>query len=208
MLELLEHSEITQKQLVELTGYPKQSISKGVKKLLEQHFIQQTVDPHDKRVKRCSLTAAGHKFAEQKLQPLIEMEEATARQLGAEKMQQLIALSEEWDAIFWREIRKRMSIVAMSDLMGMTFAISPCVPYGIMSELFFRIQSFLPGQLKTISSTGSRQPVMKKWSRRQRKPRFMTLLWDCPLVTQPQFLMKTRSSRLVKSSCSQLPGRF
>lgn len=105
MLELLEHSEITQKQLVELTGYPKQSISKGVKKLLEQHFIQQTVDPHDKRVKRCSLTAAGHKFAEQKLQPLIEMEEATARQLGAEKMQQLIALSEEWDAIFWREIR-------------------------------------------------------------------------------------------------------
>ena len=126
---------------------------------MEQHFIQQTVDPHDKRVKRCSLTAAGHKFAEQKLQPLIEMEEATARQLGAEKMQQLIALSEEWDAIFWREIRKRMSIVAMSDLTGMTFAISPCVPYGM-------------------------------------------------LVTQPQFLMKTRSSRLVKSSCSQLPGRF
>ena len=33
------------------------------------------------------------------------MEEATARQLGAEKMQQLVALSEEWDAIFWREIR-------------------------------------------------------------------------------------------------------
>lgn len=107
MLELLIHSEITQKQLVELTGYPKQSISKGVKKLLDQHFLQQTVDPLDKRVKRCALTADGRKFAEQKLQPLIEMEEATAQQLGTEKMQQLVDLSEEWDTIFWREIRKR-----------------------------------------------------------------------------------------------------
>ena len=38
MLELLEHSEITQKQLVELTGYPKQSISKGVKKTIGTAF--------------------------------------------------------------------------------------------------------------------------------------------------------------------------
>lgn len=107
MLELLMHPEITQKQLVELTGYPKQSINKGVKKLLDQHFLQQTVDPLDNRIKRCSLTTPGRKFAEKKLQPLIEIEDTTARKLGTKKMQQLIALNEEWNSIFWHEIRKR-----------------------------------------------------------------------------------------------------
>ena len=64
MYELLIRKRLTQKELAELGDLPKQSINKGIKILKDQDYLELIVDSHDKRVKFCQLTAAGHKFTQ------------------------------------------------------------------------------------------------------------------------------------------------
>lgn len=101
MYELLIRERLTQKQLVDLTNFPKQSINKGIKILNDQGYLSMKVDPEDKRVRFCELTSAGQKYAQEKLHSLFELEEKTAKAMGAEKMEKLTALSQEWSATFW-----------------------------------------------------------------------------------------------------------
>lgn len=70
MYELLIRKRLTQKELAELGDLPKQSINKGIKILKDQGYLELIVDSHDKRVKFCQLTVAGHKYAKEKMQPL------------------------------------------------------------------------------------------------------------------------------------------
>lgn len=102
MYELLLRERLTQKQLVELSDLPKQSINKGIKRLKEINYLIMTVDPNDKRVRFCELTSSGKKYAQEKLQPLFDLEEKTAQKLGSEKMKLLTELSEEWSNTFSR----------------------------------------------------------------------------------------------------------
>lgn len=90
MYELLIRKRLTQKELAELGDLPKQSINKGIKILKDQGYLELIVDSHDKRVKFCQLTAAGHKYAKEKMQPLFSLENQTAEKMGAAKMQQLL----------------------------------------------------------------------------------------------------------------------
>ena len=60
-----------------------------------------SVDPQDKRVRFCELTADGNKYAKQKMQSLFKLEERTAQKLGSEKMQLLTDLLTEWGNTFW-----------------------------------------------------------------------------------------------------------
>lgn len=106
MYELLLRERLTQKQLVELSDLPKQSINKGIKRLKEINYLIMTVDPNDKRVRFCELTNSGKEYAQEKLQPLFDLEEKTAQKLGSEKMKLLTELSEEWSNTFWRFLNK------------------------------------------------------------------------------------------------------
>ena len=109
LYELTIRKKLTQKQLVDLTDLPKQSINKGIKQLSESGYLLMTVDPKDKRVRFCELTPAGKKFAQEKLKSLFEIEDKTAKKLGKEKMKQLTALNEEWSNTFWHFLTEERS---------------------------------------------------------------------------------------------------
>ncbi len=101
LYELLLRKKLTQKQLVGLTDLPKQFINKGIKILHDSGYLIMSVDPQDKRVRFCELTADGNKYAKQKMQSLFKLEERTAQKLGSEKMQLLTDLLTEWGNTFW-----------------------------------------------------------------------------------------------------------
>ena len=107
LYELLMRQRLTQKDLVNLSDLPKQSINKGIHRLLEQDYLELTIDPEDNRVKYCQLTASGKKYAKKKMTPLFEIEKQIAQKMGAQKMEQLVALNEEWSDTFWELLRKK-----------------------------------------------------------------------------------------------------
>ncbi|WP_308557230.1 MarR family winged helix-turn-helix transcriptional regulator [uncultured Lactobacillus sp.] len=109
LYELTIRKRLTQKQLVDLSDFPKQSINKGIKQLSDAGYLLMTVDPEDKRVRFCELTPNGRKYAQEKLKSLFKIEEKTAQKLGKEKMKQLTALNEEWSNTFWHFLNEERS---------------------------------------------------------------------------------------------------
>lgn len=109
MCELLIRGKLTQRELVNLSDLPKQSINKGIKILRDHDHITMTVDPSDKRVRFCQLTEAGRKYAYDRLRPLFELEEKTAQAMGTDKMKLLAKLSEEWSTTFWHFLSEERS---------------------------------------------------------------------------------------------------
>ncbi|MCZ3919119.1 MarR family winged helix-turn-helix transcriptional regulator [Lactobacillus crispatus] len=109
MYELLIRGKLTQRELVNLSDLPKQSINKGIKILRDHDHITMTVDPSDKRVRFCQLTEAGRKYAYDRLRPLFELEEKTAQAMGTYKMKLLAKLSEEWSTTFWHFLSEERS---------------------------------------------------------------------------------------------------
>lgn len=107
LYELLMRQKLTQKDLVSLSDLPKQSINKGIHRLLEQNYLELTIDPDDNRVKYCQLTASGKKYAKEKMASLFEIEKEVAQKMGSKKMKQLVALNEEWSDTFWKFLRKK-----------------------------------------------------------------------------------------------------
>lgn len=106
LYELLIRKKATQKDLVNLSDLPKQSINKGIKILQDKDYLELIVNPKDKRQKYCRLTPSGKKYAQQTMQPLMDIEEEVVRKMGAEKMHQFISLNEEWNDYFWDLLRK------------------------------------------------------------------------------------------------------
>lgn len=109
MYELLIRGKLTQRELVNLSDLPKQSINKGIKILRDHDHITMSVDPSDKRVRFCQLTEAGRKYAYDRLRPLFELEEKTAQAMGTDKMKLLAKLSEEWSTTFWHFLSEERS---------------------------------------------------------------------------------------------------
>ncbi|WP_240397328.1 MarR family winged helix-turn-helix transcriptional regulator [Lactobacillus crispatus] len=109
MYELLIRGKLTQRELVNLSDLPKQSINKGIKILRDHDHITMTVDPSDKRVRFCQLTEAGRKYAYDRLRPLFELEEKTDQAMGTDKMKLLAKLSEEWSTTFWHFLSEERS---------------------------------------------------------------------------------------------------
>lgn len=109
MYELLIRGKLTQRELVNLSDLPKQSINKGIKILRDHDHITMTVDPSDKRVRFCQLTEAGRKYAYDRLRPLFELEEKTTQAMGTDKMKLLAKLSEEWSTTFWHFLSEERS---------------------------------------------------------------------------------------------------
>lgn len=98
---LLEDNHLSQHQLVEESGYPKQSINKGIKKLAAHGYLKMLPNPSDRRVRICQLTDAGKQFANAKLAPLLQIEKQVVQEMGQERLEQLIKLNEEWSRLFW-----------------------------------------------------------------------------------------------------------
>ena len=107
LYELLMRQRLTQKDLVNLSDLPKQSINKGIHRLQEQNYLELTIDSKDNRVKYCQLTDSGKKYAKEKMSSLFEIEKKVAEKMGAHKMKKLVALNEEWSNTFWECLRKK-----------------------------------------------------------------------------------------------------
>lgn len=107
LYELILRGRLTQKELVDLTGMPKQSINKGIRILQEKNYLRMSVDEEDKRIKFCELTDSGEKYAQKKIQPLFDLENETAQKMGAEKMKMFLDLSNEWNDIFWQLLKEQ-----------------------------------------------------------------------------------------------------
>ncbi|WP_297818456.1 MarR family winged helix-turn-helix transcriptional regulator [uncultured Lactobacillus sp.] len=106
LYELLQTDKLTQKQIVNRSNYPKQSINKGIHKLQQDGYLSLTIDPNDNRLKYCQLTPSGRRYAQKKLASLIKAENQVANKLGPEKMKQLVELNEEWSKTFWEVLEK------------------------------------------------------------------------------------------------------
>lgn len=107
LYELLLRKKLTQKDLVNLSELPKQSINKGIHRLQEHDYLELTIDPEDNRVKYCQLTESGKQYAEEKLSSLFEIEDKITQKMGVKKMKQLVALNEEWSDTFWECLGKK-----------------------------------------------------------------------------------------------------
>ena len=100
LYELLLHTRLTQKQIVEITNLPKQSINKGILQLRDEGYLTLEQDEKDNRVKYCFLTEEGEKYAKLKIQPLLDIEEKIIMKMGKKKIEQLNELLEEWNLNF------------------------------------------------------------------------------------------------------------
>ncbi|QNQ82641.1 MarR family transcriptional regulator [Lactobacillus sp. PV037] len=103
--ELLLKKKLSQRELVALSSYPKQSINKGIHLLKEQGYLYLVPLKKDSRVKSCRLTEEGEKYAEKLLEPLLDLESKTAQIMGVKKMEQLTSLMEEWRNIFLKLLK-------------------------------------------------------------------------------------------------------
>lgn len=101
LYSLLDNDHLSQHQLVEDSGYPKQSINKGIKKLAALGYLQMVPSPSDRRVRICRLTNSGQQFANAKLAPLLWIEKRAVQKMGKDKFEQLTKLNEEWSQLFW-----------------------------------------------------------------------------------------------------------
>ena len=99
LYELLLHTRLTQKQIVERTNLPKQSINKGILQLRDEGYLTLEQDEKDNRVKYCFLTEEGEEYARVKIQPLLDIEEKIIMKMGKKKIEQLNELLEEWNLI-------------------------------------------------------------------------------------------------------------
>lgn len=107
LYELLLRKKLTQKQLVNLSDFPKQSINKGIHNLEKAGRIKMVQDPNDKRVKYCSLTSEGELYAKKKMKSLFELEDKVAKKMGSENMKLLANLATKWSDSFWELLKER-----------------------------------------------------------------------------------------------------
>ncbi|GFZ27781.1 MarR family winged helix-turn-helix transcriptional regulator [Lactobacillus corticis] len=101
------HKTMTQREIIKSTNIPKQSISKGMHKLLDQQYLEIRHDDTDNRVRHCYLTPAGRNYARKKILPLIEIELEVADRMGVDKMNQLSDLMTEWSEMFNQIVREK-----------------------------------------------------------------------------------------------------
>lgn len=89
---LLSQDWITQSEIIDITGFPKQSVSRSIKQLNELGLLKFTTNPDDKRSQLISLNEAGTSFAEDYIQDTLEPDRRVSEQFPAEKLQQLSTL--------------------------------------------------------------------------------------------------------------------
>lgn len=91
---------LTQKDICDEWGLPKQTVHTICKTLLEQNYLQSFDNPNDKRAKLLSLTDTGETYAKTMIMPLLEVENNTAQSFGIERLEKLIQEFAELERIF------------------------------------------------------------------------------------------------------------
>lgn len=106
LYELFYHECLSQKELVERSGIPKQSINKGIKMLQEKNYLIFEYNGGDRRVKECYLTKAGIEYAKTKVGPLFDLEDEIIDQMGVKRVEKLTELLEEYSHTLWKLVKE------------------------------------------------------------------------------------------------------
>lgn len=106
LYELFYHKRLSQKELVERSGIPKQSINKGIKLLQEKDYLICEYNGGDRRVKECYLTKAGLDYAKIKVGPLFDLEDEIIYKMGVKRVEKLTELLEEYSHTLWELVKE------------------------------------------------------------------------------------------------------
>lgn len=98
-----------QKDMSENYGLPKQTINNVIVSLEKEGYITLTVDKKDKRSKLICLTESGRAYAKEIVEPLMICEERTLARMGAQKVDMLIDLLDEYALFLEKEMTKYQS---------------------------------------------------------------------------------------------------
>ena len=106
LYELLANKKLTQKQLIMVTNFPKQTINKGVLNLKQAGYVVFEEVKLDHRQKMIILTKNGYAYAVKKIGPLFKLEATVFEKLGPKKSKQLLELLRLYGDIFEQETKK------------------------------------------------------------------------------------------------------
>lgn len=100
----VEKPPITQKDIVELTYYPKQTINTTLKKLENEGYILMTED-NDKRKKQLVLTEKGEELARKTADIMIDIEKKSVSAFSEEEREMFFKLFKKYN----NEMRKQVN---------------------------------------------------------------------------------------------------
>lgn len=98
----------TQKQIVEATYYPKQTVNLAVKQFLESGYVEMKEIPADRRNKNIILTKKGREYAESIITPLEEADAAAMKQMGTEQGEELLRLAKRYCELYCANLGRIM----------------------------------------------------------------------------------------------------
>lgn len=107
---LVTKGPITQKNISENYGLPKQTVNHCIRDLEEESYIRLEAGNHDKREKSIILTEKGKCFAQNILEPLFEIEAYICRNISPDKFIQAIETRELFNTLFEKAMNKEDSI--------------------------------------------------------------------------------------------------
>ena len=103
---LIKEEDISQQDLQDLMMFPKQTINSAVSSLVKKDLIRLEVIPGTKNRKRILLTEAGKAFTENTVSKVLSAEINSVKKFGIDKMQEYLALQEEYLEILREQFGK------------------------------------------------------------------------------------------------------
>lgn len=97
------HEHLTQSDIAKATGYSKQTINSAIRKLEKEEII--TLNKINEKSKNIVRTDKGKVMVEQKMKPLIEMEERVLSSWTEQERQKYLELTEKFKVQFEREVK-------------------------------------------------------------------------------------------------------
>ena len=104
--EIYEHTDgCTQKQICEVTHYPKQSVNLIVKSFWESGYVELKENPTDRRNKTIVFTAKGREYADRVVGALWQVDKEVMGQFTAEEQAELLRMLNLYEKGFCEKIQ-------------------------------------------------------------------------------------------------------
>lgn len=101
---LFMEPELSQKEIGEAYGIPRQTVNNAVKKLEAGGYAVLERESSDGRKRKIRLTRSGVEYLERELAPLLELERGVFKKLGRERCKAMAQLLEEYAEELEKEI--------------------------------------------------------------------------------------------------------
>lgn len=100
------HGNMTQKDICNFYGFPKQTVNGIVHDLLNNGYVELKTNPKDKREKLILLTQAGETYAKGLLAPLYRAEQYVFSVIGDERISQMLDTIDIFHTLLERQLEE------------------------------------------------------------------------------------------------------